>query len=305
MRVRYENSLVKFRISYLLEYIFLITFFMILKIIPLKILFKISKPFGILLFKIFKNYAKICRTNLQNSFPEKSKEEIEKLSKNVFINLVLILFEFVHIKELSNIEYVKKNINLINFEKLYEELKQNKGIIIITSHLGNWELEGAVTCSLGIPLNAVYFQQNNFLADSFFNKIRKKAGIKLINKKFVFRRTLEALKSNELVAFLSDQDAGKNGIFVDFFGRPASTAKGPIYFAIKTKTPVFLSHFIRLNDGKYDFILEKIELTITGNIDEDIYKNTVLWTKRLEDMIRKYPEQWFWVHKRWKTKEII
>jgi KDO2-lipid IV(A) lauroyltransferase len=303
LRVRYKGRDVRFRFSYLVQYVFLHVLFAVLKCVPFRILIRSATPIGRFLFRSFRKHAGIAMDNLKTAFPEKTTDEIADLGREVFIGLVRIALEFVHIRRLSRMEFIRSNVRLVNHETLHEALKEGRGVVIITSHLGNWELEGAVTCTLGLPLNAIYFQQSNFLADSFFNRIRTRTGMRLIMKRNAVRETLQALGRNEMVAFLSDQDAGDSGVFVPFFGRSASTVKGPVYFGLKTGAPVILTHFIRTGTDSYDFIMERVPMKTTGDFEADVRTNTQIWSGMLENVIRKYPEQWFWVHKRWKTKE--
>jgi len=305
MKIKYNNETVKLKIEYLIEFLFLHVFYFLFNLIPLKFLWTISKGLGILLWKAVKKYRNIAIDNLKKAFPEKNKDEIILLSRKVFVNLMYFFFEFIKIKSIMKKKNQDKFFEIEGQDTLEKLLEQKKGVIAITSHFGNWEIEGALTVALGYKLDALYFQQSNFLADHFFNSIRTSLGLKLIYKKFAFRKTLKALQNNEIVAFLSDQDARNDGIFVRFFNRETSTVKGPIYFALKTDAPVVLASLIRLGYKKYKFLIEEIPIIKTDNFKKDLIINTQNWSKHLEKLIRQYPEQWFWVHRRWKTKKNV
>lgn len=305
MKIKYNNEIVKLKIEYLIEFLFLHVFYFLFNLIPLKCLWFLSKGLGILLWKVVKKYKNIAIDNLKKAFPEKNEAEIILLSRKVFINLMYFFFEFIKIKSILKKKNLEKYFKIEGLDILDKLLKKKKGVIAIASHFGNWEFEGALTAVLGYKLEALYFQQSNFLADHFFNSIRTSLGIKLIYKKFAFRKILKALQNNEIVGFLSDQDARKDGIFVRFFNRWTSTVKGPIYFALKTDAPVVLASLIRLGYKKYKFLIEEIPIIKTDNFEKDLMINTQNWSKQLEKLIRQYPEQWFWVHRRWKTKKNV
>lgn len=291
------------RLSDLLEYLFLRFFTVLVRLVPFPWLDRVAAPLlGRLLFLIPGRHSVLAVEQIGRTFPERSPEEAKELARNVCIGLVRLAFEFCHLPGLARRNYVESHVRLRGFEVVHEALRAGKGLVVITSHLGNWELEGAVTCTLGLPLNAVYYEQSNKRADAFFNKVRRSVGIRLINKRNAVRETLKALGRNELVAFLSDQDAGRDGVFVEFFGRPASTAKGPVYFALKTGAPLILAHFVRTGNGSYDFLVEPVPVSRTGDFENDVEETTKTWSGMLERMIRQYPDQWFgWVHRRWKT----
>jgi Kdo2-lipid IVA lauroyltransferase/acyltransferase len=302
MKIRYNDQFLNLKIGYVIEYLLLHFLGFILKLIPLRWELVFSIPLGGLLYRVNRKRRLIAIENLQKAFPEKPMSEIISLARKVYVNLVSIFFEFMHLGDFRTREKVLSRTELVNWGALDKSLQKGRGVIVITSHFGNWELEGAMTCALGGHLNAIYFQQSNFLADSYFNMIRQKAGLSLIYKKYAFRGTLKALGKNEIVAFLSDQDAGgRDGVFVNFFNRPASTFKGPVYFALKTGAPVLLASLVRVEKFRYKFILEEIPMISTGDLEKDILTNTQSWSTRLEELIRTHPEQWFWVHRRWKT----
>jgi KDO2-lipid IV(A) lauroyltransferase len=127
-------------------------------------------------------------------------------------------------------------------------------------------------------------------------------GIGIIKMGVATRGVIKALRNNRFVAMLSDQDAGTDGAVVDFFGYPASTPKGPAAFALKTGAPVIMAFIIRKNNGKQRVILEEpIYIQESSNKEEDIRKLTQAYTSLLEDYVRKYPDHWFWPHRRWKS----
>lgn len=294
---------VSFKFSFLTSYIFLLLLKAVTPLIPLWGLNICAQVLGTLAWKAGKKYRNRTLSNLGHAFPEKTEQERRDIGKKCFIHFILSFLETFHVPRLASKRNVKKTVEQENVHLLSEYLDQGKGVVVVVAHFGNWEMEGAATVGLGYPLNTLYFPQTNYLADHMINTMRERMGIKLIIKKNAIRRTKEALDRNEIVAFLSDQDAGSKGLFVDFFNRPASTVKGPVYFALKLNSPIALACLIRLKTGKYRFSIDKIPLKITGDFEKDLINGTQTWSNMLEKRIRMNPEQWLWVHRRWKTWE--
>lgn len=290
------------RLKHIPQYILLVIFTFILRIIPLAWLYAVAKPLAKVLFQLDKKHRAICIDNLTQSFPEKSHSEIQSIAIAVYINMVKIFFEFLRLGSFFRGKTPERKFTFPNAALFERLLSEKKGIVVVTTHLGNWELEGGYTCWLKYKLNAIYFPQTNPLADDFFNKARSGVGINLIPNTVAVKKTIEHLRKNELVAFLADQDARGGHVFVDFFGRKAATVKGPVFFAVKTGAPMILAAFIRKPDNSFELHIEEVPISHSGDIENDLITNTQAWSTRLENLIRQYPDQWFWVHRRWKTR---
>jgi KDO2-lipid IV(A) lauroyltransferase len=173
-----------------------------------------------------------------------------------------------------------------------------RGGIIVTGHLGNWEAAGAFLAASGIPLAAVVKRQSNALADRYLKTLRRRIGFESIYMRDATSCMPEALRSGLAVALAADQDARGRGIFVSFLGRPASTFRGPVRLALAEGVPLFFIAMVR--EGRaYRFILEPIPAPPLGPDAEAEF--TRRWMARLEHWVRRYPEQYWWFHRRWKT----
>ena len=284
-------------LKYVLEYILLVSIAFIFRLIPFSINLKFAKILGKLFFKLNKKHRLRAIENLTYSFPEKDQNEIVDICRKMYINLVKVYMEFLFLPKFN------KKFKLVGKENLEKALNENKGIVAITSHLDNWELLGTSLVHFGFPVDAIYHPMKNPYSDKFFYNIRRKAGMTLISMNNSLRPSLQALKNNHLLGLIADQDAGRDGVFVDFFNRPASTGKGPALFALKTGSPMIFFAMVRdESDNHIIYIGKPFKLKITGNLKEDIYNNTKLWSNELQSWVRKYPEQWFWVHRKWQTK---
>ena len=188
-------------------------------------------------------------------------------------------------------------IQIENLNLLTDALKLGKGCIVYSGHLGNWELMGGIVARSGIPVTFVVTTQRNKQIEAMVDKIRQSAGIEIVKRRDAVRGVLSALKRNRCVALLIDQDAHEDGAFVPFFGRLASTPRGPAVFHLRTEAPLVFARCIRLPGERYRIDFKQHDANNVNSADE----LTAQMTANLEAAIRETPEQWFWMHRRWKT----
>ena len=189
-------------------------------------------------------------------------------------------------------------------ENLDTALAQGKGAIVFLPHFGNWELLSLVYGAL-IPdrAKAIAFPLKNARLNAYIWRHRELMSLKLISRHQAIRETLRALRNNEAVGFFADQNAGPEGVFVDFLGKPASAARAPVVLARKTGAPLLFSLSIRQPDDRHHvYISTPIYVEVSDDAERDIEAYTIQMLKHLETYIHKYPEQWLWLHNRWKTQ---
>lgn len=260
-------------------------------------------------YLIDSRHRRIALKNLRTAFPEKNKDEISLIAKKAFENLGRSAAETMHIAS-NDTEYLHRILNaLITMEgrgHLDKAAKQGKGNLILTAHFGNWELLGIALAASGYPLNVVARPMDNPLIEEILLSLRSKTGARVIPKKGGVREILRRLKKGEGVGMLIDQNTSRHeGMFVDFFGHPASTNRGPALIAMKSGAPVIPIFIIREGKSRHRIVfMEEVVLYRSRNIEKDILANTEKFTKIIESNIRKYPEQWFWMHQRWKTRPV-
>jgi|TARA_B100000809_G_scaffold82784_1_gene81091 KDO2-lipid IV(A) lauroyltransferase len=182
-------------------------------------------------------------------------------------------------------------------------VEEGRGVILVTGHLGNWEVGGGAFTSRGISLDAIAKGMANKAIGDAIAGVRERLGIGLIHMDEVAREVPRSLLRGRVVAILADQHAHKGGILVSFFGREASTTRAPALFAIRTGAPIFLG--IALRDPgwrqRYTVSLERIDFQSSGEVDADIRGLTAAHSAALERAVRLAPEQYFWQHRRWKS----
>jgi Kdo2-lipid IVA lauroyltransferase/acyltransferase len=241
--------------------------------------------------------------NLRRAFPEKSQDEIIAIAKGAYRTLGIVIADFFDIPSLTK-ENIDNLVEVEGREYYTKALEKNRGILILGAHFSNWEL-AAVTMSLVLkPAVITYRPLDSPTLDNLVLWVRSSTGNVLIDKERAMRKMLRGLAHNGIVATMIDQNmAWQEGVFVDFFGRPACTTTGLALLALHTDAPVVPGYILRLENGKYRMVIkEEMAVIRTGDEKADILINTQNFTKFIEDTVREYPDQWFWMHQRWKTK---
>ncbi len=199
---------------------------------------------------------------------------------------------------------LRERTEVVGFEALEEAAAEGKGLIVVSGHFGNWEIGGASLAIRGIPMEVVGQRQRNPLFDTDLNANRNRLGMTVIERREAPKRVLRALRAGRAVGIVGDQNVRRGGIFVDFFGRPASTARGTALFALRTGAPVFLGIAKRMPGfpQRYRVTLESVDFTPSGEMEQDVLRLTEAHTRHLERQVKETPEQYFWQHRRWKTR---
>jgi Kdo2-lipid IVA lauroyltransferase/acyltransferase len=242
--------------------------------------------------------------NLALAFPEKSEAERARILRGEFTSLGRQLAELCQFPRytLENIEQVVVYDGPENFERAYA---RGKGVLFLTAHFGGWELSAFAHSLHGHWLHVVMRPMDNPYLDRLVQSYRTMHGNKVVDKDDFVRGLLAAMKAGETVGILMDTNmTPPQGMFVNFFGIPACTASGLARIALRTEAAVVPGFTIWDEKlGKYRLRFDPaLELIRTGDLEADIVANTQMFTRVIEDYVRKYPEQWLWVHRRWKTR---
>jgi KDO2-lipid IV(A) lauroyltransferase len=241
--------------------------------------------------------------NLSIAFgKERSYAELLRICHNCFRNLGKSLMEFLQFPRLTP-ENLGRLVSFEGRQNIDDALKIGKGVIIITSHFNNWELLAASLSLSGYKVNYIVRAVRSPRLDVLVNENRKRMGWTPIPRGPSIKSALRCLRRNEILGIAPDIDTKVDSIFVDFFGRPAFTPRGPVSIALRTGAVLVPAFIIRQQDDAHKVVVEKaLKLETTGNAEEDVRLNTARCTKIIESYIRKYPEQWIWMHRRWKTR---
>lgn len=241
---------------------------------------------------------RIALRNLQLAYPDKTNEQRTQIADGVFRSIGRLIHAFACLPQINS-QNVGQWIAYDGLENYLEAKKQGCGVLVATAHLGNWELSAFTHAIMTEPMHVVVRPLDNSRIDAFVEKRRELSGNKIIGKWDAPRAILRALRANQAVGILIDQNTSlQEGVFVDFFGVPACATTAFARFAHRTGA-VVIPGFALWSDKQQRYVLHFYPaLPMTGDVQEDTQRIHTA----LESVIREYPDQWFWIHRRWKTR---
>jgi Kdo2-lipid IVA lauroyltransferase/acyltransferase len=243
----------------------------------------------------------VVERQLSAALPERNHEDIERIARETYAQLGRTSVETAILPAYNAAEIVSLFEEVEGWSIVEERLARGKGLIVVTGHLGNWELGGAYLAARGIPIDVVARHMANPLFDRYLTRTRQQIGMTVVHDEEAVRRVPRSLRSGRAVAFLVDQGAvGLASTWVSFFGRYAKTPRGPAVFALRLEAPIVFGAAVRRPSGRYHLTFEPIDVTPTGEREADVDRIVADYTATLERWIRRTPEQYFWHHRRWK-----
>lgn len=288
----------------ILEFVLARFIFFLVNILPQKWAYGIGRGIGKLLYKI-KSLRNTVLSGLKKAYKtEKTEEEIRDIAKKCCIHWGISLIEYMRLYKINNRGSIDKHaVHKPASDLIKSKLSEGKGCLVISGHFGMWEYMGAGLSHSGIPLNVIMRPLDNRILDKFVSKIRSSFGTVNIPKK-QFKPMIKAIKNNEALVFLMDQNSiSKSSVFVPFFGEPASTSTGVVWFLKRFKdTPVVMVYPYRDKDNIHRNIAEEVKIIHCDDYDEFAVKNMANMTALIEKYVRMRPEQWMWLHPRWKKE---
>lgn len=251
------------------------------------------RPFG------FRRH--IVEDNLRRAFPGRDMDWVRVTAAASYEHFARETLAQLRTAQLSAEQVVARTV-FDGWDELQDAARAGRGVVIVAGHLGNWEMGAAAVAARGVPTDVVVQRQSNPLFDRAIVQTRAGIGLGIIDRRQAPKLALRSLRAGRVVAFVSDQDAGKDGVFVPFFGRPASTHRGAALMAIRTGAPLFLGVPLRVAAGRYVIRVREILTDRSGQLDEAVQRLTAAYTALLESAIRSAPDQYLWLHRRWKTR---
>ena len=242
--------------------------------------------------------------NLEMALPQLTNGEHERILRGAFSNLGRLLVEFAHFPELNKTN-ISSYVVYEGFEHYDESVRRGKGVIFLTAHCGAWELSSFAHSIYGHPMKFVVREIDNPKVERLISGYRALGGNTPIRRKDAARELLKALRNNETIGILVDQNTTRSeGAFVDFFGIPAATTTAVATLALRTGAAVLPGFLIWDHSArKHRLVFEPpLKLIDTGDRARDIVENTRMFNCVLEKVIREHPDQWLWIHRRWKTR---
>ena len=245
----------------------------------------------------------VVESQIAAAFPELGEPEVQAMARGAFEHLGRVTVETALISRIDPGWVLELFATVDGWDTVERLRAQGRGLIMVTGHLGNWELGGAYIAARGVPLDVVVRRMGNPLFDGYLTRTRSRLGMAVVRDRDAVRRTPRTLRDGGAVAFLTDQ-AGLNlaSTFVPFFGRPAKTPRGPAVFALRLEAPVVFGTALRLPDGRYHLAFEEVPVHRTGDRERDVDELVANYSRILERWVREAPEQYFWHHRRWKRQ---
>ena len=286
---------------HLLEYAAFLFISFLVQLLPLNGARWIGRKLGKFVF-VWLGYRKaVTLSNLRRAFPEKPEEEIHRIAVGAFENVGIALMELVWMPRMTR-EHLRSLVHFDKPEIIEEAYKRGKGILLLTAHFGNWELLAqSMNVVFSFPISSIVKTQSNRLVNRSIQERRAKFGMRSIPMETSLRDVLKALRNKEAVGLVADQAAPKENVPVEFFGTMVPTHQGPAVFSLKMGSPLVSIFSVRRPDGSYSMYVEEIPSDdLEGYTEENATELTRRHVRVTEAIIRRFPDQWMWMHKRWK-----
>ncbi len=273
------------------------------RLLPFEAAVKTGGTLGILAFDLFRVRRRVTLENLDRAFGDAlTRAEKIRVARRSYVNFAKSMIDFASLGRFSK----EKRLAIVRHEGLEHvrgAIEGGHGVILLPAHFGSWELLVTSLVPHGFPTDLLVGEQTNGLVNDLMNGIRRSTGAGIIERGIAARGVFQSLKQKRVVALLADQDARKFGIFVDFFGTPASTLTGPAHFAVRTGCPIVCSYIVRgPGETHRAYLLPPIYPRAGADRDGEIRRLTEESTRILEEYVRRHPDHYFWAHRRWKTR---
>ncbi len=264
---------------------------------------KMGEKLGALGYRPLGIRKRVVERQIAAAFPDLTPRAVRNLARESYEHLGRTFIESALLDSLGP-DGLRQLVETVEgWEAIEEVMAKGKGAVLVTGHIGNWELAGAYVAARGIPLDAIVRGMANPLFEAYINRTRETMGMTVVHDSEAVRRTPRSLRAGRAVAFVADQGVkGLASTFVPFFGRPAKTPRGAAVFALRFDVPVVFVVALRQPNGRYRIVVERIEPPQTGDRDRDVDAIVARFTEHLEKWVRAVPAQYFWQHRRWKRQ---
>ena len=283
------------------EYILFLSCSKFFQLLGLNLSRRFSFLIAVLFYYIIPIRKKTVLENLHNAFPDYDEKKLKSIAFGSYKSFAIALAEILYIPAMSK-EDIKKQVDCINVELIREKYEENNGVILLSAHFGNWEfMATSIGVQLNIPLSVVIKPQRNPYVTNWMNNARTKWNNEIVPLGISIRQTYQTLKDKKIVAMVADQRGPEESIKINFFGRDLTVLTGPAILALKTGAPVLYGISVRQDDYSYKTVFAEISKEYLPDSNEEKIKElSQRHMSYLEGIIKKYPEQWLWMHKRWK-----
>ena len=275
----------------------------LLRVLPESWALGFGELLGWLAGSVFRVRRGVVDDNLLHAFPERDASWRRRIARASYAHLGRESVAMFRLGKHTR-EWVEAATEVEGLEPLAAAVAEGTGGIVVTGHLGSWEMGGAAIAVRGMPVDAVALAQANPLFDRDLVVTRERLGMAVVRRGDATRAVLRSLRSGRVPALVADQNARRESLFVPFFGRLAATFRGPALFALRTGAPLFVGLCLRSSrrPQRYRVVIRRVTAPVSGDLDQDVRRLTEAWVAALEEGVRSAPEQYFWQHKRWKKR---
>ena len=292
------------RLQTKLEYVLARSILSALGVLPRSVAVALGRGMGRVGYLMAGHLRRTGARNLELAFPSMNRAEKNRVIRGCFDSLGRMLGEFSQLPRITPDE-LRQVVDCEGLEHLQAAQARGRGVILFTAHLGAWELSSFALSAFGHPISFMVRRLDNDLIESMIDKVRKRFGNRTFDKNSVSRQALRELNDGGTLGMLPDVNMlAREGVFVDFFGTPASTTSMLAKLALRTGAAV-IPIFVPWDRQRQRFVLQleaPLVVERTGNDEEDVRQLTASFMSSIENVVRHYPEQWLWIHKRWKTR---
>ena len=278
---------------------------MVISMFPYRQAATLGRTLGRIIRWIDRKHARIAAKNLERSRGVVVPDGIPAFIDRLYEHMGLGFVEMLMVPRLMERHEISRYVKFERFDIIDRLLREGKGVIVALGHLGNWELIGIAVTLAGYPLNSLARPIENPWIDRYLSRFRTRTGQRLISKYNALGEMIRTLKRKEVLVVQVDQDARHAGVYVEFFGRPASTHRSPALLALKYGSPIVVGNIYREGGMHHCVVSDPIRPEAFQEAADPVRALTQAITNRFEECVRAHPEQWFWVHDRWKTAERI
>jgi KDO2-lipid IV(A) lauroyltransferase len=278
----------------------------ILQAMPLEACYAFARWLGWVGFRLDARHRKIALENLKHAFPDKTETERLEIVRRVYVHFTMLVMEIAHIPRRLRPETWRDSIVLRNQERVVELVVSGRPVILLTAHFGNWEMAGYTMAVFGFRPHSVARALDNPYIERLLRTFRTRTGQEIIYKRGAYDQVAEVMRRGTMIGMLSDQDAGHRGVFVEFFGRPASSHKGVALLALEHDAPICVGFARRLQDKfRFEVWMERVlEPRDYRHLPDPVAAITQECARAFESAIRTSPEQYLWLHRRWKHQPV-
>jgi len=271
--------------------------------LSLEAAFAFARGLAWLAYRVDRRHRLVAQENLRHAFPEDTSEaDVNRRVRAVYVHFCTLLMEIIHIPRKLHPNNWRRYLDLPHGRRLVRSLLSGRPLLVVTGHFGNWEMSGYALGLCGFTTYAIARELDNPFLDRYLRTFRERTGQRVLAKKGDFDQMQALLAGAGIIATLADQDAGGRGLFVDFFGRPASTHKAVALLALEYRVPLLVTGTARVAwPMHYANLIEDLILPEEYEGRPDAVRAiTERYTSALERIVRAYPDQYFWLHRRWK-----